>query len=348
MTFLIEKPGAYPTSLAFIRPFDSALWNLTLAVLFLMPLVMKLLLSTKDTYIHMFLKLLGSVLRQPTISDRDFTKSLSSSWMIFGMILTFSYSAVLLSVLTIPLQIPVVKNFVELSEAVRKNNYRFYIPKGTFILDALRKHEKEHMRYLGESILRNKWFWNAKQKIDKKLATSTVRSVFVSTAGPEDWKRYYLSDDSFWSSKFAFAMKRGFCYKKKLNSIISRLTGAGIYTKFVQDQSFRLSMNNRSIRTVKVETEPLTNNDLIGSFMLLSIGLKLCKFILLQLSSVDDFSGTIPASLESRKEAEKPETESFPLSAKRKNSPSYLRIVKSSAFLFVALRNSIKMTPSAA
>ncbi|GIY31886.1 lig_chan-Glu_bd domain-containing protein [Caerostris extrusa] len=72
MTFIIEKPGAYPTSLAFIRPFDSTLWNITLVILFLMPLVMKLLLSTKDTYIHMFLKLLGSVLRQPTISDRDF------------------------------------------------------------------------------------------------------------------------------------------------------------------------------------------------------------------------------------------------------------------------------------
>ncbi|GBO10245.1 hypothetical protein AVEN_84487-1 [Araneus ventricosus] len=57
MAFAIKKPEAVPTAMALIHPFDTNIWILTIIALFLIPLISKCLLKTKDTYVNMFIKL---------------------------------------------------------------------------------------------------------------------------------------------------------------------------------------------------------------------------------------------------------------------------------------------------
>ncbi|GFU42101.1 uncharacterized protein NPIL_351791 [Nephila pilipes] len=279
MTFAIEKPGTYPTSLAFVRPYDYTVWIPTFTVLLLMPLVLRLLSNIQYTYAHAFIMMLGSFLGQFSFrntSSRS-SKMLIFSWSFFGVIMMLSYSAVLLSILTVPLQIPAVKNFEELSEAVMKRNYKIIVPKGSSTLEALMRNPKKYMRFLGEAAFNNSWYFNGKSltengQLNKRIAVVTSRSMLQMIAGPEDWKKYFLSDDSLVSFKFAPAVKKGFCHKKRLDKIVSRINSAGLFLKATREKSFQLWIAEHDKRSMDLDTHPLSINDLIGSFLLLSLG----------------------------------------------------------------------------
>ncbi|GFT36795.1 lig_chan-Glu_bd domain-containing protein [Nephila pilipes] len=122
MAFAIQKPVAYPVSMAYIYPFDVTIWFLILALLFLMPLVFQAQFRTKYTYFNTLITFVGSLLGKSSFRDDGKLKHrmITYLWYFFGMILSFSYSAVLLSVLTVALQIPTVKNFEELAKAIEK------------------------------------------------------------------------------------------------------------------------------------------------------------------------------------------------------------------------------------
>ncbi|GFY37461.1 hypothetical protein TNIN_312001 [Trichonephila inaurata madagascariensis] len=62
VTFAIEKPGTYPKSLAFIRPYDYTVWIPTLILLLLMPWLLRFFLNIKHTYFYAFIMILGSFL----------------------------------------------------------------------------------------------------------------------------------------------------------------------------------------------------------------------------------------------------------------------------------------------
>ncbi|GBM01938.1 hypothetical protein AVEN_269549-1 [Araneus ventricosus] len=268
MTFRIKKPGTLPPSLALIRPFDSTIWIAIIITLLLMPFLMKCLLNAKDTYINIFLKFLGSLLNESTITNRYFSRNIVASWLVFGMILTLSYSAILLSVLTVPLQMAAVKNFEELSEAVMKRGYQLYVPKGSSIIDFLINSDKKHLKFLGETALRNNWYSGNSDvyqcSIQTDCAMMTYRNLFQIMAGPENWKIYYMSEDSLMSLSFAFAMGKGFRYKKQLNTIISRASSAGIYNKFVNDESYKYLLHKSSTMYVREETKAFTVSDLLA------------------------------------------------------------------------------------
>ncbi|GFT36797.1 uncharacterized protein NPIL_471651 [Nephila pilipes] len=288
ITFVIEKPGTYPVSMAFLYPFDTVIWITICIILLLMPLFLLYLFRTKDTYSRVFMLLLGSLLGNASCTNHDTFKYrvMALSWSIFGMILTFSYSAVLLSVLTVPFEIPVVKHFKELSEAVLKRNYKCYVPKGSVTLDVLVNNEKDHLRLLGLAAVNNNWYLNMddsskKQQMTKRSALLTPRSLLKLVAGLEKWKRDYLSSDSLVSLKFVAAMKKDFCYKRKINSLISRFNSAGVYMKILKEESFKFLMNNSKFREMTLEAKPLKASDFIGLFMLTLIGLTLgiCAFL---------------------------------------------------------------------
>ncbi|KAF8796906.1 Glutamate receptor ionotropic like protein [Argiope bruennichi] len=276
MTFQIKKPGTLPPSLALFRPFDFTIWMAVTITLLLMPLVIKYLLNTKDTYIKIFLKCFGSLLNQSSITKHYVSRNIVGSWLVFGMILTLSYSAILLSVLTVPLQIPAVKNFEELSEAVMKRGYRICLPKGSSILEFLIHSDKKHLKFLGQTALRNNWYSGSSQcAIDTNCAVMSYRSLFQIVAGPENWKVYYMSEESLLSLNFAFGMEKGFRYKKQLNTIISRASSAGIYNKFVSDESYKYLLFKASTMYINKETKAFSIRDLLGCFLILSLGLSL-------------------------------------------------------------------------
>ncbi|GBO00104.1 hypothetical protein AVEN_105567-1 [Araneus ventricosus] len=283
MTFAITKPGPIPTSSAFANPFDSVTSTLMLTVLLVMPLIFNYLFRHKETYIISFLRLLGSIFQQPTLAsyNTERFKPLICSWLFFAAVTSFSYSAVLLSVLSVPSEIIAVQNFKELAKAVKNNGYRSYVKKGSATLDFMLRSDKEHLRYLGESAVRHNWYTNDRpltltDQIDHRSALIDPRTKLLMVAGPEDWKPHFLSDDSINTYKFAVAMKKNFCHKNKLNTIISRVNSAGLYMQFTKEEGFRswLSASERR-RDVSKKIKPLSLKDLSGAFGAILVGLNL-------------------------------------------------------------------------
>ncbi|GBN57509.1 hypothetical protein AVEN_154746-1 [Araneus ventricosus] len=270
--FAIKKPGPVSTSLAFVRPFDFITWTLILTILLVMPLIFQYFFRYKETYIFLFLRLLGSIFRQPTLVnyDNERFKSVTFSWWLFATVVSFSYSAVMLSMLSIPSEIIAVQNFIELSEAVEYNGYRCYVFKGTAPVDFMIHNVKEHLRFFPEMADSHEWYVNdlpLTEKIDYHSAVIESRTRLLMVAGPEEWKPHFLSDDSLITYKLAVAMKKNFCYKRKLNTVISRIKSAGLYKQFTKEEHFKSWLSASERRgDVSKKIKPLSLQDLSRAF----------------------------------------------------------------------------------
>ncbi|XP_055947094.1 glutamate receptor ionotropic, delta-1-like [Argiope bruennichi] len=284
VTFAIKKPGRIPTSSAFIHPFQFSIWIVILVLIVLMPLAFRILIRTKYTYSRILFVFLGVLLKQSiTMNLYSFSSRIFfSSWLIFTVVASYSYSAVLLSLLTVPPEMPVVQNFKELSQAVAISNYKCFVPKGSIVVDALINNEKEYLNFLAEAVLRHDWYLGSydltvSPQIDSHSAILTIRSLLETIAGPEEWKEHFLSEDSLVTFQFAIPMSKRFCHKMRLNKLISRLNNAGIYMQIVKEEAFksRLAVQERKIQNASLEKRPLSFRDLFGMFILLLVGLKL-------------------------------------------------------------------------
>ncbi|GFY53969.1 uncharacterized protein TNIN_126661 [Trichonephila inaurata madagascariensis] len=119
VSFAIEKPGALPKSSAFLHTFDDFIWIATLTALIIFTIMYKILIRDKCSYTQILFMLIVALLKQPVDEDNDSLRYrlLISSWMIFSTVLSFSYSAVFLSLLTFPGEmagVKISKNFQKL------------------------------------------------------------------------------------------------------------------------------------------------------------------------------------------------------------------------------------------
>ncbi|GBM33157.1 hypothetical protein AVEN_180494-1 [Araneus ventricosus] len=179
--------------------------------------------------------------------------------------------------LSIPSEIIAVENFIELSEAVKYNGYKCYVFKGTSPVDFMIHNEKEHLRFLAEMADSHEWYVNdlpLTEQIDYHSAVMESRTRLLMVAGPEEWKPHFLSDDSLITYKLAVAMKKNFCYKRKLNTVISRINSAGLYKQFTKEEHFKywLSASERK-RDISKQINPLSLQDLSGAFGVILVGL---------------------------------------------------------------------------
>ncbi|GIX95876.1 lig_chan-Glu_bd domain-containing protein [Caerostris extrusa] len=89
-----------------------------------------------------------------------------------------------------------------------------------------------------------------------------------------------LFEDSIISLMCAFPMKKGFCYKRKLNTLISRLNNAGLYLKIISDESYKIWLSDPAAQRSSIAAEqPLSCTDLTGAFLTLLTGLLLSLLI---------------------------------------------------------------------
>ncbi|GFV57250.1 glutamate receptor ionotropic, delta-1 [Trichonephila clavipes] len=283
VSFAIEKLGALPKSSAFLRTFDDYIWIATLTALFIFTIMYKILIRYKCSYSQILFMLIVALLKQPVDKDSDSLRYrlLISTWMIFSTVLSFSYSAVFLSLLTFPGEMAGVQNFQELSEAVMKNNYVCFTPRGSATIDLLLRSEKEYLRNLGQTIVRNEWYINdvpppLNSQMNKSAAMIGGKTWLAVAAGHETWKHYSIAEDSLLSVPLAVAMNKNFCLRKKLNWVISSLNNAGLYEKISKDESFKLwnTVPERR-RIIAVNGTALSLSDLMSAFLALLIGLGL-------------------------------------------------------------------------
>ncbi|GIY18422.1 uncharacterized protein CEXT_665941 [Caerostris extrusa] len=131
------------------------------------------------------------------------TRTLFVFWSWFALIISNSYSAALLSFLTLPLHQQAIKNFEELSDAVKQGTHKCFAMEGLSVPD-LHTVDQEYLKYLGESIDKNGWYLDPSKMISENQLSDTTAIVDlrfmlqILNAGLSS-DSYMISDDTLLS-----------------------------------------------------------------------------------------------------------------------------------------------------
>ncbi|XP_021004539.2 glutamate receptor ionotropic, delta-1-like [Parasteatoda tepidariorum] len=289
-TFAIKKPGTLPKTYVFIHPFTFGTWLSCLLLIFLFPIILKLILSHRRSYQYFCFRLFGNVIGQSLKMQSQALKDrlLLLSWWSFVFVISTSYCAVLLSFLTVPIQQEAVKDFETLSKAVANGNVKCYFRSGTLYNRMFTNAEQKYMRTLGDIMIRNEWFVrnldgikdSYVQSIQEGNALIMIKLTLKKNFGlMED---VFISGDNLIVSSLVVTINKKFCCKAKLDEIILRLVEAGIFGKIFREESWK--SNERLLKFVKPSEEkikPLHLEDLYGAFLLLCWGYIISLIVLI-------------------------------------------------------------------
>ncbi|GFS91275.1 glutamate receptor ionotropic, delta-1 [Nephila pilipes] len=191
-------------------------------------------------------------------------------WYFSALIISFGYSANLLSFLIEPLKGIPIRTLCELSEAVESGKHQTFSSK--IIIPFLLNSKEEHLQQLGKAIVRNHWYTeptkiNSYRYINTHTSLAIYRSLANLYFGTQD--NVYISEDIFGDIPLAFAYSKHFCCINELNQIISRLSTSGLYDKFMEDDATRLSRKLHGKYSYSTFPSPVSIDDLFGTLMLM-------------------------------------------------------------------------------
>ncbi|GIY29300.1 uncharacterized protein CDAR_399781 [Caerostris darwini] len=260
---------------SFVHPFDMATWILLLVTLMVVSAIFKIFLSS--SVLNTFYQVFGNLLGQ-SIDFKDDAMRFSALfwiWCLFACIISWSYSAILLSFLIQPMKEVPIRTFYDLSEAVLTGSHKVIF--NNYSVTMLRTSNEAYMVRLGEVVESKGWIDNfinlsADLHVGRDLSRGMTTGLAKLVYGTRD--DVHFSEDYLSTSAVAFAYSKNFCCLPKLNWIISQLDGAGLYEQFLLESSVKKAL--KSVRTsnyVQVGS-PLSINDLSGALALLLIGLQ--------------------------------------------------------------------------
>ncbi|GFS57896.1 glutamate receptor ionotropic, delta-1 [Nephila pilipes] len=170
------------------------------------------------------------------------------------MVISFSYSATLLSFFIQPSKPNYIRTLSEFSTAVQRCTHKAVIAKfcNPFFLNS----GIDHLVWLGEIILQNNWFMefskvHSEAYINPHSCQGINRNIAkVLFADRDD---VYISKESMYVTPLAFAHSKRFCCVSKLNWILSNFASAGVYEKMLRLSAMKMSLKHpRKPRDSKV------------------------------------------------------------------------------------------------
>ncbi|KAF8763829.1 glutamate receptor ionotropic, kainate glr-3-like [Argiope bruennichi] len=287
-TFVIVHPGHDISNIAYLHALDTYSWICNFSILLIIPILFFIIVHRKISFGDMFLGALGSILKQPTIVNKMFPnwKWLLCVWLSFVTVICFCYTAGLSAILTVRIPKDTIKTFHQLALAVKERTHRVYITKGNFIAEYLELSNEDHLRIIGEEIIRNEWYFSIQDSGSGKYVNQysvelEVRPQLELFYGNQAvMKKYIISDDNVGTTPFGFLISSNFSFKSKLNSIISRAASAGLYDKFFKASSLKAGLSSEIETPENERRHQLSMQALSGTFMLLCVGMS-CSFIAL-------------------------------------------------------------------
>nr|XP_021002400.2 probable glutamate receptor [Parasteatoda tepidariorum] len=239
--FVAPAPKRISSLIVYLYPFDITVWVLCAITLITLPLMYVLLINQTQTYDAVFIKVFGYLLRQPAADKK---KSFAHRvfilvCLVFSLVISSSYCAVLLSFLSVPLYESKLRNFKELSEAVIQGRHTAQLFSGTFILHLLLTSADENMKTMGEIIQWNSWTFPVSAFNDgsldrEKVTISTIADLQALYKG---YSNVILSEDSLLTTSICVVFRKDFCCKEMFDTAISRIISAGLYEKFKSEES---------------------------------------------------------------------------------------------------------------
>ncbi|GBM51484.1 hypothetical protein AVEN_197041-1 [Araneus ventricosus] len=288
-TFVIEHPGHEISNTAYLYAFDAYSWLCSFFILVIVPILFSIIAHRKISFGHMFLIMLGSILKQPMIFNRRFQNWswLFCLWLSFVTIISLGYTAGLSAILTVHIPKDTINTFHQLASAVKRGTHRVYITKGNFIAEYLEMSKEDHLRIIGEEIIRNEWYFSIQESgSGKYISQNSVElesrpQLELFYGSQMAGKKLIISDENVGTAPLGFIISKKFCCRRKLNAIISRATSAGLHGKFFKDSSIKAVLSS-AIETLELETKyQLSLQALSGTFLLLFLGISGSFIVLL-------------------------------------------------------------------
>ncbi|KAG8179385.1 hypothetical protein JTE90_003641 [Oedothorax gibbosus] len=277
LTFAIGKAGEKtPTMDAFLDPFQNEVWFGCLGTMFAVAFIVRL--EGQHSFLKILFELGGCILKQRIeIIDGSTMKMLLVLWSAYALLLSSTYSSMLLSFMTIPNQGKNVETFAQLAKAVKAGTHKCSVQRGTNTATYMIATEAEDIQYLGKEIESNDWYYNTEDMGKHKTLDYFSAEITYANelrfffSGPSS--QAFISTDTFSDVIIAMAVKKGFCCKKRLNNIIARFNAAGLYRKSVNDASFLYHLDSLKRNQPKEEREKQLSFDGVkGSLVLLAVG----------------------------------------------------------------------------
>ncbi|GFQ74881.1 glutamate receptor ionotropic, delta-1 [Trichonephila clavata] len=277
LTFATHFPRMLHRAYVYMYPFDIATWLGILTVLLFMPFMFRLLGTTQSSYSYLVMKLLGTIFNQAVEKERFNNLILLGSWWYFASLISAGYAAVLASFLTIPMYSTHVRDFKELSKAVKHEEYKVFAPKGTAIIPVLRSNGKEYMNFIADQVEKNDWFVTSdkymnEDNFQEKTALLGVTLMLNFRFGREPLATKFLSQDVCLKLPVVMVVNKNFCCKSMIDTAIKKINHAGLYKRIVDDELYKAWFRATKEDSDLEAYHALTIDDISGALILLLAG----------------------------------------------------------------------------
>ncbi|GFS92342.1 lig_chan-Glu_bd domain-containing protein [Nephila pilipes] len=280
--------ASYKTSLEgmfqFLQLFDVATWIWIFVTIVILSVVTFLILRGKETFPFVFFNTFSNVLGKSShLRVRKFKwKLFLAVWFLCAFVISSSYSAVLLSFLTLSPPSRAVTTLKDIAEAIR-SGHRAFSGKHTFTIPFLINSEDEDLKFIGTSIRRNEWYHDWKATFAGRMLRPgdiyfSSRNILRLLYGNSE--SIHVSPNVLFVVPIAVAMNKNFCCASDLNEILLRIAAAGLEGKILKDESYKFWLENFSNSMKNIEKSPtLSVHDLSGAFIILLVGLILSLLV---------------------------------------------------------------------
>ncbi|GFS66502.1 uncharacterized protein NPIL_318151, partial [Nephila pilipes] len=277
LSFATHLPRNLVRTYFYLYPFNWSVWVCIFGFSFILPLIFFLQTHKMYSYFGLLFQMYRFIVRQNMSKFATGKKFLFGLWLYFAFVISASYMAVLLSIMSVEnIEIP-IRNFEELSRAVSEKKYRVLSPVS--ITKYLINCKEEYVIYLANAILENNWFPDLGHSLDEenfdgKTAVLGVKTMFALRFGMPPYSTKYVSDAILESVDIGLAVRKDFCCKKELDLVIKRIKQAGLYQKFLNDEMYKTWVMT-SKKTSKSKNKIITLKNMFGALLIL-----ICGFIL--------------------------------------------------------------------
>ncbi|GBM87774.1 Glutamate receptor ionotropic, delta-1 [Araneus ventricosus] len=274
--FVTRMPEIIKSAFSFLYPFDLATWMAILLTLGLVAISFAKFQNQNYSVFEIIFRLIANFSKQISMpEDRSLKyKIVLLNWLLFATVISLSYSATLLSFLVQPLRDATIRTFTDASKAVQRGTHTATIYD--FSLPFLLNSEDDDLKVLGRIVAGHKWFEDISlRESGSQFRSRSIHAVNRNTARLLFGNRndLHIAEDTLYVTPMAFAYGRKFCCPSKLNSILLRLSGAGLYDKILQENSLKMFLETSRKSQSLVTKSALYMTDLLGVFMLFGIGM---------------------------------------------------------------------------
>lgn len=281
ITFITKKPEYSHDIWTLIHPFSVEIWIILLIYFLILPFVLYSINKKKISFTKIALDVIRPFFLQPstTITKKHGQSIMMLLWIISMTLLSYCYSAVLLSFLAFPPE-KGVHNIKELSSAVVNEGYTCATYPGTYYPETFSESIDDSVQIIGKKLnIFSYAIADVLRNTETQVAFIAPKTDFAFLGN-----LYYISNDVFYSSIVAFAVGENFCCKERLNILIKRINAGGLITHMFEKEIFLRSLpyNNYSYTDFNSEFEQkLSITGISSAFFFLFCGYSFAFMVLL-------------------------------------------------------------------